>query len=93
MDWEHELKSALQRLKGKAMLSSLLKVAWNAHIYCIWRGRNVRVHDQKEETKGQIMNKIKEAVRIRLGKLKMVKKDYVNTLLYTAWNLPETIFE
>ena len=49
LDWEQELKWAVQRLKGKAMISSLLKVAWNAYIYNIWRERNIRIHDQKEE--------------------------------------------
>ena len=71
-------------IKGEGMIFSLLKVAWNAYIYNIWRERNIKIHDQKEETKQQVMNKIKEAVRTRLGKLKMVKKDHINTLLYSA---------
>ena len=35
LGWNEELAWAVQRLKGKALTSKLLKVGWNAYIYHI----------------------------------------------------------
>ena len=57
----------MQKLKGKAMISTLMKVAWTAYIYYVWRERNARVFGHKEETGEQVLCHIKEAVRVRLN--------------------------
>ena len=47
LTWDQELKWAINKLKGKALISNLLKIAWNALIYSIWRERNCRIFAQK----------------------------------------------
>ena len=56
--WTEELVWAVQRLKGKALISQLLRVGWTAFIYQIWRERNSRVFKQKEEDADQILEHI-----------------------------------
>ena len=58
------------RIKGKTMISILLKVACNAYIYYVQRERNFRVFVQKEKTMEQVMNHIRGAVHFQLEKLK-----------------------
>ena len=36
VSWQEEVAWAIQRLRGKALISLLLKIAWNAVIYMIW---------------------------------------------------------
>ena len=40
--WEQEFEWAVKKLKGKgkAMISTILKVSWNAYIYYVWKERN-----------------------------------------------------
>ena len=75
---------AVQKLNDKALISILLRIAWNALIYNVWRERNSRIYAQKSGTFEQILNNIKEAVRFRLDKLKNVKVDSVNISLYRS---------
>ena len=62
LGWEGELKWASERLKGKALISILLRVAWNAFVYHIWRERNYRIFQQKNETHLKIMEEIIEVI-------------------------------
>ena len=82
---EFELKWAIQKLKGKALISIVLKVGWNAFIYHVWRERNNRLFKQTEQAKEQIMEKIKEVVRHRTAKLRNVAIDPVNMALHRSW--------
>ena len=92
LTWDQELKWAIHKLKGKALISNLLKIAWNALIYSIWRERNCRIYAQKTETSEQILSNVKEVVRHRLGRMKNVKNDAVNNFLYRSWGLHDSIF-
>ena len=49
-DWDEELKWAYQKLKGKSLLLIILKNAWSAYIYFVWKEKNVRLYKYKEET-------------------------------------------
>ena len=86
------MKWASKRLKGKALISILLRVAWNAFVYHIWRERNYRIFQQKNETHLKIMEEIIEVIRYRLVRLKKVEADELNVSLYRAWGLFDTIF-
>ena len=92
MDWYYEFKWAIQKVKGKSMISMVLRVGWNAFIYHIWRERNNRIFRNKEETKEQIMEHIKSVIRHRLAGLRCVNPDPVNLLLYDSWGLFDSIF-
>ena len=52
--WTEKLEWAIQHLKGKSMKSTIMRIAWKAFIYCIWRERNNRVHNNASETAVQV---------------------------------------
>ena len=91
--WSYELTWAIQKLKGKSLISILLTIGWNALIYQVWRERNNRLFKQKEETTEQIMEKIEDVVRHRTAKLRNVATDAVNMALHRSWGLFEPIFD
>ena len=70
----------------------LMRIAWSAFIYNIWKERNCKIYAQKFGTEEQILNKIKEVVRYRLAKLKNIKADSVNMFLHSSWGLNDSIF-
>ena len=65
-----ENKWRLQNLKGKGLVSSLLRVAWKAFIYCVWRERNRRLFGNS--TDASLHEHIKEIVRIKFAGLRGV---------------------
>ena len=79
--WIEELAWVEQRLKGKALISHVLRVGWNAFIYHVWKERNNRVFKQKEEDGDQIIEHIKFAMRYKLAGLRKVVADEVNMSL------------
>ena len=92
-DWDEELQWTIQRTKGKNLKAIILKIAWNAAIYFIWTERNRRIYQDKERTRMQVMEMIKEVIRIQLIGLKNVKLDSINFSLYRVWNLQIPVFE
>ncbi|XVF87244.1 hypothetical protein PTKIN_Ptkin18bG0103200 [Pterospermum kingtungense] len=42
--WTEELNWAIQHAKGKSMSDFILRFAWKASIYFLWRERNRRCH-------------------------------------------------
>ena len=44
--WLSELKCAIHEIKGKALISIILSIAWKALIYHGWCERNRRLHNQ-----------------------------------------------
>ena len=48
--WEEELTWAVQRIKGKALISIVLRIAWRAFVYFVWKERNRRLHNELAET-------------------------------------------
>ena len=80
-------------MKGKSLKSAILRIAWNAVVYFTWIERNKRIYQSKEGTLMQVMEQIKEVVRIRLIGLQHVKFDSINFSLYNSWNLTQSIFD
>ena len=76
-----ELEWAVKRLKGKSLLSMILRLAWRASIYYIWRERNGRRHGQASETPSQIVKHIKSDIRLKTISIKNITNDSVNSLL------------
>ena len=91
--WEGELKWAATKLKGKAMISTLLRVGWNAFVYHIWRERNCRIFQHHTESSMKFLEDIREVIQYRLVRLSKVKADEVHIALYRAWGLSDTIFD
>ena len=81
LNWSGELEWAIKKLKGKALISIVLRLAWRAIIYYIWRERNRRMHDNTAEDPNQIVEHVKSVVRIRLISLKNISNDPVNCII------------
>ena len=90
--WEEELNWAHKNLKGKSLLSIILRSAWSAYIYFVWKERNSRLYNSKEESWEQVLVQIKQRIRIRLAGLNNIKLDHINNSLYRAWGLSPAIF-
>ena len=85
--WEEELKWAILKLKMKALVSIILRLAWKAAIYHLWRERNQRKYEQIKENPEQVMNHVKVAVRLRTMGLKNIASDDVNRRLCCNWGI------
>ena len=85
--WEDELKWAVRKLRGKALVSIMLRLAWKATIYCLWRERNRRDYEHTKETEVQVLNHIKKAMRIKLMRLRNIANDSVNRMICRNLNL------
>ena len=70
--WFEELEWTIERLKEKALLSIVLRVAWKAIIYHIWKERNRRIDDYICESPIQLVEHVREAVRLRTIGLKKI---------------------
>ena len=81
LDRRREFAWAIQRIKGKALITKILQIGWNAYIYCIWKERNRRVFVQIEESAEQILEQIKISVRFKLSGLRDVATDSINVSL------------
>ena len=83
--WTDELAWAINRVKGKTLISIVLRMAWKACIYNIWCERNRRLHNGMAETSLQLLDRIKEVLRIRLVGLEKVAEDDINRALCCNW--------
>ena len=91
LDWRREFAWAVQKFKGKALITKILKISWNAYIYCIWKERNNRLFVHKEESIEQVLEHIQISVRFRLAGLRDVAVDSVNVSLCSSWKLFDSI--
>lgn len=62
LSWIWELRWASAKLKGKALISIILRLAWSAFIYWIWRERNYRQFDGKRHSEHDWLSRIKGTV-------------------------------
>ena len=81
LGWERKLNWAIQRLKGRALISLLMRIAWSAYIYYVWKKWNSRIHTHKIESSEQVVMHIKEVIRFHFAKLRNIRTDSVNILL------------
>ena len=81
-----ELQWAIQNLKGKQWVSSLLRIAWKAYIYHVWKERNGRLYGNSTETSLQVLEHIKEVIRIKLARLRFPATAF-NRRLCNRWGL------
>ncbi|PPS16729.1 hypothetical protein GOBAR_AA03848 [Gossypium barbadense] len=65
MRWHLELHWAVARLKGKSLLTIILKLAWNSHIHIIWKERR-EFFQRLSSTKKDIVQNIKAIVKVSL---------------------------
>ena len=58
-EWNEELQWTVCKLKGRALVSIILHIAWNAFIYHMLRERNNRLYSHVEETEARLRDHIK----------------------------------
>ena len=69
----------------------ILRCAWSACIYAIWKERNCRLNRDKEETKQQVLEQIVQMIRLKFANLRNIEADHVNIDLIKSWGLPQNI--
>ncbi|KHG10541.1 DNA ligase [Gossypium arboreum] len=79
--WRQELAWAILKLKGKSLLVAILKLAWSAYLYVIWRQRNKRYFGVSFLTEDVVLVQIKEIVQARLGERSINRTSPVNASL------------
>ncbi|XVF59778.1 hypothetical protein PTKIN_Ptkin07bG0303400 [Pterospermum kingtungense] len=84
LSWNEELHWASRKLRGKSLPSTVLRWAWVAFIYFIWKERNFRLHRQVEHSERQIVDEIKQVIRVKVSDFNKVKKDLINCSLVHA---------
>ena len=85
--WSEELAWAIMKLRGKALLSIVMRLAWRASIYYIWRERNRRMHGQIPDNAAKIVEQVKKDIRFRTISLKNIVNDPVNCSICSNWGL------
>ena len=70
----------------------MLRIAWNAYLYLIWKERNDRVYGKLGRHEDVLRN-IVETVQYRLQNLQHVAADDVNRELCINWGLGDSIFD
>ncbi|MBA0796167.1 hypothetical protein Gohar_006961, partial [Gossypium harknessii] len=85
--WRKELAWAILKLKGKSLLVAILKLAWSAYLYVIWRQRNKRYFGAPFLTKDVVLMQIKEIVRAHFGGIPINRIDLVYVSLYASCSI------
>ena len=52
--WDEELKWVSIKLKGKTLISIVLRTTWKAAIYYIWKEKNKRIYGQIPESSSKL---------------------------------------
>ena len=82
----------MRRIKGRALISIILNIAWKACIYHIWRERNGRLHSKPLNSFLQIIEQIREIICIKLNGVNRVAADDVNRMLCRNWGFTADVF-
>ncbi|XP_038998857.1 uncharacterized protein LOC120124208 [Hibiscus syriacus] len=87
MSWEVRLDWSCRKWKGKSLISTVMKLAWNTYIYLIWEERNRRIFQNRTRDVDQLLKIIKEFVRIQLFGRNINRLDDVNASLCNYWGI------
>ena len=69
-NWSEKFQWTVQNLKRRNLASTLLRVAWRAFIYSVWKERNGRLHSNTARNNLQVLEAIKEVTCIRMAGIK-----------------------
>ena len=79
--WSEVLMWVFKKLKGKALISIMLRIAWKASIYHICRERNNRLYGQIPESSAQLFHYVRDAIQIKTGDLVNITENHINKFL------------
>lgn len=69
----------------------MLHVAWNAYIHSIWKEKNNKKHGKATQSMASIFGTILFSIQIATSKIRNVKDDVVNMLLYRNFKLHDSL--
>ncbi|KAE8662818.1 hypothetical protein F3Y22_tig00113124pilonHSYRG00138 [Hibiscus syriacus] len=87
LTWETMVSWASKTWRGKSLITTLLKISWNAFIYFIWQEMNQRIFQGRQRSIDILLNDIIETVSIRLRGKAINRHDSTNQLLCNAWGI------
>lgn len=82
----------MAKFKGKSIISHVLRYAWCAYIYFVWKERNVCFHGGSVSLIFHIVDDIQFVVRYRISDINHVKRNTINVALYENWGMIDKIF-
>lgn len=85
--WNFELQWPVLKLRGKALISIVLWLAWGAFFYWIWRKWNCRIFGNTRLSEKVILEKIKDAVLMSLSGTRIRSDEIVNNRICIAWGI------
>ncbi|XP_039010202.1 uncharacterized protein LOC120138882 [Hibiscus syriacus] len=85
--WDGELVWAIRCLKGKSFIVGVLRLAWTSHIYGIWKERNNRLYGGRAQSVDDVLQDIKEALRVRMEGKAININDPRNAILCANWGI------
>ncbi|XP_039023020.1 uncharacterized protein LOC120155558 [Hibiscus syriacus] len=87
LSWDQELDWAVSCLKDKCLTVKLLKLAWNAFIYCIWEECYMGLFGGSIRSQCDIFYSLKEIFGFILYGRKFDRTDPTNAKLCIEWDL------
>ena len=90
--WNEEALWAVKKLRGKALIVLVLRIALNAMIYMTWSEMNNKFFNKKEGIYVEALKKIKEVIKFRLTNLKHIRPNFINTFFILFMGLSHSIF-
>ncbi|XP_039035162.1 uncharacterized protein LOC120171541 [Hibiscus syriacus] len=85
--WDELFHWLLANLKGKSARVCILKLAWTGYLYFIWRERNSRLYGRLACSAEVTVNKLREAVKLKLYRQGLYRIGDVNRHLFMNWGL------
>ncbi|XP_039010132.1 uncharacterized protein LOC120138791 [Hibiscus syriacus] len=85
--WNDALRWLVSSLKGKSLLVRILKLAWTGFVYFVWEERNRRIFRGVIRPAEEIVDRVREAIRIKMYRSHVNRLDNVNRRLCLAWDL------
>ncbi|XP_038995761.1 uncharacterized protein LOC120120094 [Hibiscus syriacus] len=87
--WGDFMTQACINLKGKSLLSLIMKLALNTLVYLLWEERNKRLFQGRSRTVEDLLKAIKDVVRLHLKGRTFNRLLTVNFNLCNHWNITD----
>ncbi|GKU95321.1 hypothetical protein SLEP1_g8694 [Rubroshorea leprosula] len=89
--WQGLLAWLVKRIRRKSLYCALIKLAWNATMYHVWRERNNRIYRQQFKSVSQIVNDILFDARNKVLAFAAPKSSSLPMSIAVQWGLAEVL--
>ncbi|KAL4388735.1 hypothetical protein GQ457_09G011660 [Hibiscus cannabinus] len=87
LTWELELEWAVKYYKGKSLIALILRLAWNAFLYFVWKERNGRIFKSACLDPSSLLHSIEDVVHTRLSGKYIQRSDSIDLQLCCRWGI------